>query len=68
MQQKFIIQITTEPVTDCELTFIWLKADSFRPVISITFKQVLICLPNFFDAAGRTTRSRYSFICMCDWT
>jgi hypothetical protein len=52
MQQKFIIQITTEPVTDCELTFIWLKADSFRPVISITFKQVLICLPNFFDAAG----------------
>jgi hypothetical protein len=55
MRQKFIIQINTEPVTDredCELTFIWLEADSFRPVISITFKQVLICLPNFFDAAG----------------
>ena len=37
---------------DFVLTFIWLSADSFRPVISITFKQVLICLPNFFDAAG----------------
>ena len=33
-------------------TLIWLNAESFKPVISKTFKHLLICLPYFFVAEG----------------
>ena len=33
-------------------TLIWLNAESFKPVISKTFKHLLICLPYFLVAEG----------------
>jgi len=33
-------------------TFIWLRADSFKPVISRTFTQVVMGLPLCFDESG----------------
>lgn len=36
----------------CKYTFIWLSAESFKPVISKTFTQVVIGRPYFFDAEG----------------
>lgn len=33
-------------------TFIWFSAESFRPVMSITFTQVVIGRPYFLDAEG----------------
>jgi hypothetical protein len=36
-------------------TFIWFSAESFKPVISKTFTQVVIGRPYFFDAVGYET-------------
>jgi hypothetical protein len=38
--------------TIANYTFIWLSAESFRPVMSKTFTHVVIGRPYFLDASG----------------
>jgi hypothetical protein len=48
-------------------TFIWFSAESFRPVISKTFTQVVIGRPYFFDAVGYETYMQVRIITLRNW-
>lgn len=56
MGKNKIVQAVMKYIKFCDMklycTFIWLSAESFKPVISKTFTQVVIGLPYFFDAEG----------------
>ena len=61
-KRNAVKEIVRKKVMILKRTFIWFNAESFKPVISKTFRHMLICRPYFSVAVGYNKSNMLEYI------